>query len=82
MLLTIQDDGCGFAVPRHLGDGSTALTTGLAQEGCFGLLGARERMEALGGGLEVVSRPGAGTLLRAWAPGERLRVDVNDEGEG
>lgn len=65
ILLTIRDDGCGFAVPRHLGD--------LAQEGCFGLLGARERMEALGGGLEVISRPDEGTLLRAWSPGERLR---------
>ncbi len=74
ILLTIRDDGCGFAASSHLDDGSIALTTGLAQEGCLGLLGARERMEALGGGLKVVSRPGAGTLLRAWAPGERLRA--------
>jgi len=73
VLLTIQDDGCGFAVPYHLGDGSTEFTTGLAQEGCLGLLGARERMEALGGGLEVTSRPGKGTLLQAWALSERAR---------
>ncbi len=33
-----------------------------------GLEGMRERVEALGGGLEIESRPGEGFRLRAWVP--------------
>lgn len=50
--LTVSDDGVGGAVP---GRGT-------------GLTGLADRLEALGGGLELVSGPGAGTSVTAWAP--------------
>ena len=34
----------------------------------LGLITTRERLEAIGGGITVSSRPGRGTLFRAWAP--------------
>jgi signal transduction histidine kinase len=55
LLLVIRDDGCGFDA------GATA--------GGFGLAGMRERVELCGGGLEVDSRPGLGTRIRARLPG-------------
>ena len=53
--LSIADDGCGFdpALPRP---------------GHFGLRSMRERAEAVGGTLEVVSRVGQGTLIRVRVP--------------
>ncbi|MEO8354207.1 MAG: ATP-binding protein, partial [Chthoniobacteraceae bacterium] len=53
MKLTVSDNGCGFATDQVRG---------------FGLLGMRERTEALGGTLEVQSEPGHGTCVT-------LRVD-------
>lgn len=52
VVLTVSDDGIGGADPAQ---GS-------------GLRGLRERVEGLGGTLEVFSPPGAGTLLRARVP--------------
>jgi PAS domain S-box len=48
--LTVQDDGCGMQLP--------------AQPNSFGILGMHERARAIGGELELCSRPGAGTLAR------------------
>ena len=48
--LTVLDDGQGFDA------------TAPAATGSFGLLSMRERAEALGGSLQVDSRPGATTL--------------------
>jgi signal transduction histidine kinase len=53
--LSIRDDGAGGA---NRGEGS-------------GLIGLTDRVEALGGKLEIASRPGAGTSLRATIPIER-----------
>ena len=50
--LTVADTGVGGATP---GAGS-------------GLEGLTDRLEALGGGLEVSSPPGGGTVVTAWAP--------------
>jgi signal transduction histidine kinase len=47
--LLIEDDGCGFD-PQRPADG-------------FGLQGVRERVDLLGGSLQVESRAGAGTTL-------------------
>ena len=50
--ISVEDDGLGGADPAH---GS-------------GLIGLKDRVEALGGELEVSSPPGAGTSLRARVP--------------
>jgi len=67
--LAIHDDGRGFAPPRQLED--------LVQEKHFGLMGMQERARALGGQLEVLSAPSAGTEIRVWIPlNERLADPV------
>jgi PAS domain S-box-containing protein len=58
--LSVRDDGRGFKVPRSWLD--------LARRGQLGLVGASERVKAVGGRLDVVSRPGDGTLVRVSAP--------------
>ncbi len=60
VLLTIQDDGCGFKPPSNLGD--------LAFENHYGLLGIQERVTNLGGWLEIDSKVGNGTTLRVYIP--------------
>ncbi len=57
--LEVKDDGRGFA------PGGDAPAGG---EGGFGLVGMRERIEALAGRLAVESRPGVGTAVRAEVP--------------
>lgn len=58
ILMSIQDDGSGF-------DSSTSLVAG---KGHFGLQFMRERAEAEGGSLEIVSKPGHGTQVVARLP--------------
>jgi signal transduction histidine kinase len=53
VLVEVSDDGAGGADP-HAGTG---------------LRGLIDRVEALGGRLEVESPPGRGTTVRAWLPG-------------
>jgi PAS domain S-box-containing protein len=60
VVLEVQDDGCGFVVPRRW--------LQFAREGHLGLVGAMERAEAVGGHLEVHSAPGQGTHIRCAAP--------------
>jgi signal transduction histidine kinase len=55
--LDVDDDGVGF-------DGQL----GLQVDGGFGLLGMRERIEAIGGALAVESVPGRGTTIAASVP--------------
>jgi signal transduction histidine kinase len=52
--LEVQDDGCGF-VPEDI-------------RGGYGLRTMRERAAAIGGRLEICSRPGAGTSIRLYLP--------------
>jgi ligand-binding sensor domain-containing protein/signal transduction histidine kinase len=60
--LEIQDNGCGLdATPEHL-----------AAAGHFGILGMRERIEQIGGSLEIVSNPGNGTTITAHLPLGRI----------
>jgi signal transduction histidine kinase len=63
LALTVADDGVGFDV-------STAWHKGL------GLISMDERVEAIGGTLEIHSAPGAGTRLEATVP---LRVSHDTE---
>jgi signal transduction histidine kinase len=53
ILLTVQDDGCGFDPQRVRG---------------LGLLGMEERARHLGGAFQIDSQPGRGTLLRVTLP--------------
>lgn len=60
VVLEVQDNGQGFEMPRSWVE--------LVRGGRFGLTGAQERAAALGGDLEVISRPGSGTLARVVIP--------------
>ena len=54
LLLTVEDDGCGFTPGVHHSD---------AGRGGFGLTGMAERAHLLGGVLTVQSEPGRGTII-------------------
>lgn len=56
MVLSVTDDGAGF--DRNKQTGSFG----------FGLMGIRERAEALGGKADVISEPGLGTAIRVTLP--------------
>jgi PAS domain S-box-containing protein len=58
--LLVRDDGVGFDVPKTL--------DWAANRGHLGLLGMRERVQILGGHLEVDSKPGLGTRIRLSLP--------------
>lgn len=58
--LSIRDDGLGFTPPADL--------ECLAQTQKFGLLGMKERVEQLQGGLRLVSAPGSGTVVAVTLP--------------
>lgn len=57
LTLVVRDDGVGF-------DGGTALREARG----LGLHGMRERVALLGGSVEIESRPGHGTVVRAQIP--------------
>jgi signal transduction histidine kinase len=56
----VQDDGVGFAADE--------LRTNPKALAGFGLFSVRERLESLGGRLEIDSRPGGGTRVTLAAP--------------
>jgi len=58
--LSVEDDGRGF-------DGQSELSVSGWPMG-IGLLGMQERLESLGGGLEIDSQPGLGARLVAHVP--------------
>jgi PAS domain S-box-containing protein len=58
--LIVRDDGCGF----DPSGGQDRATRGDS----FGLLGMKERAELTGGRLDIVSRPGQGSTVRAFFP--------------
>ena len=53
--VSVRDDGTGF--------GREGL-----RDGGFGLIGMEERVQLVGGRLEIDSTPGTGTAVRAWLP--------------
>lgn len=65
LTLTVRDDGAGFLPGTQVGPA----------QGHFGLQGMRERIERLGGTIEIESAPGAGTTIRA-----RVSQSVGDRG--
>jgi signal transduction histidine kinase len=56
VVVEVRDDGDGFDPDR------------VADRHGMGLALMRERIEELGGRFDLVSRPGAGTTVRAWLP--------------
>ena len=59
-VLEIRDNGVGFEVPQDW--------LGLARQGHLGLVGLRERAEAIGGTVEISSHPGQGTCVQVTVP--------------
>ena len=66
--LRLQDNGRGFE-PETL----TALQPG--RVGSYGLQGVQERLELVGGSLQLQSRPGEGTFLLVSVPKDSLASD-------
>jgi signal transduction histidine kinase len=60
VLLSVEDDGCGFAVAQILG--------AQPQRRAWGLLGVQERIELVGGKFNVEAEPGRGTRLMVEIP--------------
>jgi two-component system, NarL family, sensor kinase len=60
-VLTVSDDGCGF---------DEAVLDDRLREGHIGVLSLRERAEAVGGSLEIVTAPGRGTRITVRVPAE------------
>lgn len=59
MILEIQDDGRGFSIPEDWARFTRGKT---------GVMGMKQRLEALGGRLHIQSEPGGGTKIRASVP--------------
>lgn len=59
--LQVTDDGRGFELPQNL--------TELPEAGKLGLIGMHERAQLVGGKLQILSRPNAGTLILLQVPG-------------
>ena len=66
LILCVADNGKGFATP--------AAAKPASKQGGFGLLNIRQRVEGLGGRLEIVSVPGQGTTAT-------IRMPMADDGE-
>jgi len=64
---SIRDDGAGFKIPRGQG----------AQRKGLGLVAMRERVSAIGGTLQIESRPGHGTEVSIRLPLEGNDADTN-----
>ena len=60
IVLEIEDDGRGFVMPRR--------PIELVRQGHYGVVGAIERAESVGGSIRIISSPGQGTLLQAIIP--------------
>jgi signal transduction histidine kinase len=64
----VADDGAGFDLP--------SITASAEAHAHFGLIGMRERAEAVAGRLVVTSTPGTGTTVEATIPYEPSRATV------
>jgi PAS domain S-box-containing protein len=60
IVVSVEDRGVGFDVSE--------ASSGSSKGGGFGLLSVRERLEQLGGRLEIDSKPGRGTRITMFAP--------------
>ena len=63
LIVTIQDDGVGLTESIQ-----SSITGKLDDRSRLGILGMRERVDLLGGTMEIKSEPGAGTAIEARVP--------------
>lgn len=70
--ITVQDNGAGFQPDEG---------TLYRRNGGFGLFSIRERLNHLGGGMDIQSRPGQGTRVRVTAPLGNGSTASSPEGE-
>jgi PAS domain S-box-containing protein len=66
--LSIQDDGCGFEIPKKWVE--------LARKGHLGLVGTAERAEAIGGSLQIITAPGKGSTIRVIIPQNQTEENI------
>lgn len=66
----IEDPGCGEALELRVKDNGKGLDdqVDVSTSRRFGLMGMRERVQALGGRLEISGGPGQGVLVKAVIP--------------
>jgi PAS domain S-box-containing protein len=62
--VTVEDNGVGFDLDQR--------RVGRTMGGGFGLFSVQERIESLGGRMEIDSAPGRGTRIVLWAPVSEL----------
>jgi signal transduction histidine kinase len=60
LVLEVQDDGAGFTLAANPMD--------YPERGAYGLADMQERAQAIGGALEIDTRPNSGTLVRVTLP--------------
>jgi signal transduction histidine kinase/DNA-binding CsgD family transcriptional regulator len=66
LVAQVSDDGVGFNVEQVPGHSSHTAKNGTSTH--FGLRAMQERVQQVGGALEIVSKPGAGTIIKARFP--------------
>lgn len=71
--LAVEDDGAGFRVDDDLEEA--------IRKRHWGIIGIKERLDRIGGWLNLVSEPGKGTLLEVYVPRPRGQMEVFDEQE-
>ncbi len=69
--VSVEDDGIGFNPHK--------VASATAEDGGFGLFSIRERLEQIGGRLEIESEPGRGTTVTIIAPLRQEKTDSDDE---
>jgi len=69
--VSVEDDGVGFDL--------AGVASATADAGGFGLFSIRERLEQVGGRLEIQSEPGRGTAVTIIAPLKQEKTDGDDE---
>ncbi len=72
--LKIKDNGIGFVMPDRW--------INLARQGHLGIVGARERAKEVGGDLDVITKPGRGTIIQAVVPfNEEYNLTYGEENQ-
>jgi signal transduction histidine kinase len=73
--LCLTDNGRGFKP-------ETLATLRVGREGSYGLQGVRERLELVGGSMQLESKPGEGTCLCVTVPRDPLVRDGRSSAQG